>query len=363
MATVCSRVDLVRVWRPSAWRGPLILVVSLALLGACANPVQETRSPPTSPRSATASPSLTPFRPPPGTRAWLPLDNPYQLGSIAGDLYVLTRGWPDQPGGSLLRADASGTTLASHPVSFDPWDMTVGLDGVWVTPNGADANVVRFDPRSLAEVARVGGIPTQAMGPYLTAGLGRIWVANSDERSVGGGTTVSEVDPRTNRAVIVRVGLSPQSIVTGFGSVWTGNHDEGTVTRFDPVSHRTLATVPIKAAPHSLAAGAGGIFVGLPHDDKLLKIDPETNAVTWTLDVDLAPGPMVTPPDGRLWVAASPFVGNGDDRILVIDGRSQAIVRAIHLGGKPAAMTVIGNTVWVAIRGPDGLLALSIEDS
>ena len=54
-----------------------------------------------------------------------------------------------------------------------------------------------------------------------------MWVANAKDN------TVSQIDPKNGRVVgrAIPVGDDPIGIAFGAGTVWTANHQDGTVTR------------------------------------------------------------------------------------------------------------------------------------
>jgi DNA-binding beta-propeller fold protein YncE len=237
--------------------------------------------------------------------------------------------------------------------------MAVGAGAIWVTPNGLDANVLRLDSVSLRRVASIPGMPRNPMGPYLTASAGNVWVANSDERSKNGGRTVVEIDPATNKVVAeLEVGPSPQSIVAGFGAVWTGDHDAPSLSRLDPMTGRRVTIrLTTEQIPHSLAVGAGFVWIGAPHSRVLVRVDPATNRVTGSFTYDVHPGSMAVDSHGWLWIAPSPHVDDVNNSLLVVDPASGGIMRAIDTGARPMALVAHDDEIWVATRSPSGLMA------
>lgn len=286
----------------------------------------------------------------------LPRFQPWGLVAAGHRLWLLSR----TPGGAgaIARLNpGTGEVEASTELTFDPWDFAVGEGGVWVTPNGAAGNVVRLDPASLEVVAQIGGVPDKVMGSAIVTGFGSVWVANSDERSMGGPRTVSRIDPVTNRiAAIIRVGESPQSITTGFGSVWVGDHDSGAVSRIDPRTNRVIGTVPVAVPPHYLAAGADGLWVAPGHGDALvLRIDPTSNKVDPSTRLEVVPYATIVVDDRWVWFAASGFLDQ-DHSVLIMDAHNRRVVRTLRLGATPMAVATIDRWVWIATRQPAELI-------
>ena len=145
-------------------------------------------------------------------------------------------------------------------------------------------------PRSFGKVAA-----TIHLGGQLSvvrADASGVWVQRDRE--------VVRVDPRTNR-VTARLPMSPPGSelgAVGDGSLWLTQVAQGTVTRVDPATGRTVATirVPGAEAPRGIEVAVGPSAVWVTYDLGLgggiiARVDPATNTVAATVRIpDLASG-------------------------------------------------------------------------
>jgi class 3 adenylate cyclase/streptogramin lyase len=90
---------------------------------------------------------------------------------------------------------------------------------------------------------------------------------------------VDQIDSSGEIVHRIPVGNSPGSIAFGDGSVWVSNGADGTVTRIDPATRRTVTIDVTTVGP--LAIGRDGVWVASQTD--LLRIDPATNTVVQTI--------------------------------------------------------------------------------
>jgi YVTN family beta-propeller protein len=130
-------------------------------------------------------------------------------------------------------------------------------------------------------------IPVFALGQGGSGGGGVEVVPNS----------VAVIDPKANRVSDdVAVGARPAEIVSGFGSVWVLNRDDGTVSRIDPKTRRVVRTIPLNVEPTGLAAGAGAIWFASPGQNlvangnyytkiRLGRIDPAFSSIAETIEL------------------------------------------------------------------------------
>ena len=57
------------------------------------------------------------------------------------------------------------------------------------------------------------------------------------------------------------VGRNPRAIAVGEGFVWVANGDDGTVSKFDPVTNEVVDTIKTSNQPAGVTVGAGYVWV------------------------------------------------------------------------------------------------------
>ena len=171
---------------------------------------------------------------------------------------------------------------------------------------------------------------------------GGVWVANFDSG------TLSRIDPRTRRVVIVtNAGGTPTGLAVGDSAVWISNGFAGRVLRIDKQSGRVTATIPIDGHPGAIAVDQNAIWVANPIFDTVARVDPNTLQVT-TIRVGDGPSGIAVG-EGSVWVA------NGLERTLTqIDSVTGIVVRPrITLRCAPANVVFGAGSVWVTCTTAD----------
>ncbi|MDP9226127.1 MAG: protein kinase [Actinomycetota bacterium] len=134
--------------------------------------------------------------------------------------------------------------------SFD--DLAVGEGAIWVAGDAFARTVWRVDSRS----GSVTPIPVPFVPKGIAVGERAVWVTSLL------GDTVSRIDPTTGRSTAtIHVGRGSAGVAAGNGAVWVANSIDGTVSRLDPRTGAVVATVPMRTMPTRLAVGAGGVWV------------------------------------------------------------------------------------------------------
>jgi DNA-binding beta-propeller fold protein YncE len=221
---------------------------------------------------------------------------------------------------------------------------------VWVTPNGADGRLLRINPRTGRISARISAHPIY-FGSVLAFGGGFVWTGNDDERYQGG-STVSKVNPRTNRVVGKPLVLgSPQSIAFGHGALWVADH-AGWLVKIDPSTFKVVARQRLDFGPHGVVVTDDAVYVADAHGGRLLEADPETAAVRRI--VPLAPGPIYPAVGaGSIWSNSAAVWGDEaaqDDRVVRIDPKTLAIAETFHVGGNASAVAFGFGSLWAALQ-------------
>jgi hypothetical protein len=227
------------------------------------------------PASSTSTASM-----PPGSegaivaRIGLPV-SVFSVATGEGLVWALTR----QPAAAVWRIDPRSNRVVGEPTRLpvDPWSIAVGAGSVWVTPNGADGRLIRINPRTGRISARISAHPVY-FGSVLAVGAGFVWTGNDDERYQDG-STVSKLNPRTNRVVGKPLVLgSPQSIAFGRGAVWVADH-AGWLVRIDPRTLKVVARQRLDFGAHGVVVADGAVYVADAHGSRLLEADAKTAAI------------------------------------------------------------------------------------
>lgn len=243
----------------------------------------------------------------------------------------------DLKGNRVVRLDtASGRELPDIAVSDGPLTVLAGASSVWVASyNGAI--VSRFNAATGAKEADIatpsakpcglaldgdrlwvfdqsdgaGGF-TAATGTTLTpvrqsaragfagAGFGAVWIPDF----TGGTDKVIRVDTGTRATREFSVGHQPIMAIAGGDSVWVSNSVDSTVSRLDPLTGATRATIPVPGGQTGGLAFAGGLVWVASYGGSLVAaIEPATNAVTGTVEVEGRAENIAVDADGTLWVS------------------------------------------------------------
>lgn len=195
----------------------------------------------------------------------------YLVRDSRGNIYASAFDYP-----WVWRVDPrTAHVVARYRVRTRALDMAVSGGSLWVVDRLANA-VDRIDlaQRRIRDVIEVGADPI-----VLTAGYGAVWVGNSDDGSV------SVIRPGVaGTATIIGLG-KVLGIAAGEGAIWASSNIDGTVTRIDPDTRRTVAVIDARPRPlepsglFDVAVGAGSVWVVDRVSREVVRIDPRTNRV------------------------------------------------------------------------------------
>jgi DNA-binding beta-propeller fold protein YncE len=221
---------------------------------------------------------------------------------------------------------------------------------VWVTPNGADGRLIRIDPRTGRISARISARPVY-FGSVIAFGAGFVWTGNDDERYKRG-STVSKVNPKTNRVVGQALVLgSPQSIAFGHGALWVADH-AGWLVKIDPTTFTVVARQRLDFGPHGVVIANGAVYVADAHGSRLLEADPKTAEIRRSAALPVGPiYPAVGA--GSIWSSSAAVWEDEttqDDRVVRIDPKTLATLETFHLGGNVSAVAFGFKSLWAALQ-------------
>jgi len=184
--------------------------------------------------------------------------------------------------------------------------------------------------------------------------------------------TASPAPPNGPLLATIAVGLRPATPVVGLGAIWVPNTGDGTLSRIDPASNRTVATFRVGNAepfyqsvcrpygsihswmvttfhvrrcdlPSSVAIGNGLVWVAKNDTKEILALDPKDGRRVAAIPIGVTPFELKAN-DQALWVTSY------DDNVVVrIDIRSKTVVQTITQLGGPSGLALDGDTVWVAV--------------
>jgi streptogramin lyase len=123
----------------------------------------------------------------------------------------------------------------------------------------------------------IAAIPVGLSPGAVAVGAGSVWVANQ------AGTSVSRIDPGTNRAIEIEVGNAPTAIVVDHGSVWVVVPDSKAVVRIDPNTNKASPPIAIGARPVGITAGNGLLWV--TNCEGIAQMAPSTGTIIKTIRV------------------------------------------------------------------------------
>jgi streptogramin lyase len=246
--------------------------------------------------------------------------------------------------------------VASRPSSFGRVAASIRIGGqlnvvradaagVWVQ---RDREVVRVDPRTNRVTAR---LPMSPPGSDLGAvGDGSLWLTQVAQG------TVTRVDPATGRTVAtIRVpgAEAPRGIEVAVGpsAVWV-TYDlglgGGIIARVDPATNTVAATVRIPDLPGEPAIGDRAVLVRTATDSSVAyQIDPATVRVAAKVPVCRGSN-AVASGAGAFWITCD------EGTLLRVDPVTHRVAASVGLGGQAGSaggVAADGSVVWVANLG------------
>lgn len=180
----------------------------------------------------------------------------------------------------------------------------------------------------------------------LVAGLGR----GTATTARAAPNSVVAIDTRTNGVVgQAAVGARPGAVTFAAHSLWVANRDDGTVSRVDPRSLRTLRTLTVGGPPSGLAATDNAVWVvrsgRVAGFVAASRIDPSFDTIGRTVRLaNLVPRSRTSlaARGSSLWVA--PYAGE----LARLDPSSGHVVQHLDPNAAPAGIAVDRHAVWLS---------------
>ena len=279
---------------------------------------------------------------------------PQGAGAVAfGDGYIWVTNREEY---NVLRIDMDSGEAAGSPIAlnFEPREIAYGEGAVWVC-SADHTRLARIDPGKSEVRSEVDLRPLEIPDHVLlliTAGEGAVWITDQ--------THVIQIDPQTNQLVgqPLPAGEEIIAVALGHGSLWTGSHDDGIVSRVDPKTHRVVASFEVGFSVHGLAVSEKSGWVLDEHGFGIVRIDPQNNQLQERIPIDFLGANLVVGA-GSVWVAPAARdsgASTGNDAIARISEEEQQIVETIHVGDVPASeyysVYFSEGSVWVLVNTP-----------
>jgi YVTN family beta-propeller protein len=169
-----------------------------------------------------------------------------------------------------------------------------------------------------------------------------VWNATSSTLAALPANGIGVLHPDGTMTDGLPVGLVPEAIAYGAGSLWVANRVDSTVVRVEPKHHRIVQTIPVPSAPTGLTVTGQDVWVASFNAGRVSRINTDSNQVVRTIPVGTQPAAIVGDETG-VWVANS-----GDNTIQHIDPVTGKADPGIGVGTAPDGLALDGNTLWVA---------------
>jgi streptogramin lyase len=255
----------------------------------------------------------------------------------------------------VLRLDMETGEAVGSPIvlDFEPREITYGEGAVWVC-SADHTRLARIDPQT-SEVMEIDlsslAIPDHVL-LMIIAGEDAVWITDQ--------THVIQIDPRTNQIIgePLPAGEEIIAVALGHGTLWTGSHDDGIISRVDAKTHKVVATIDMGFSVHGLAVSDESAWVLDEHGFAIVRVDPQTNQLQERIPIDFI-GANLTAGAGSVWVAPAAR-DNGsstnNDGIARIGEKEKQILETIHVGDVPASeyysVYFSEGSVWVLVNTP-----------
>ena len=237
--------------------------------------------------------------------------------------------------GHVVQLDATSNKVGLTAEVNKPCSgLAAGFGSIWV-PSCGDGAVVRLDPKTGKEVARVAAAPANSEGG-ITVGAGSVWMVAKPGRLV-------RIDPATNAVVGgVDVPAGAENVAFGDGAVWVTSFAEGRLLRVDPKAMQVVATVAVGPKPRFLTVGAGAVWTLNQGDGTITRVDVASGRVVATIACGIpGPGGEISFGEGGVWATVY------DVPLTEVDPATNRVVRQWKGAGGDGVRVGLGS-VWLS---------------
>jgi DNA-binding SARP family transcriptional activator len=248
----------------------------------------------------------------------------------------------------VSRVDPKSRNAETIRVGRDIRDVVAGFGSVWAA-GGADGTVIRIDPglKKIEPLHLVEpGEEAPALVRWVATGAGAVWATR--------GTTLLQIDPKTNELVRKTIIPPPTGLAAGLGAAWVTT-DDRRLLRIAPgrtVSQKvTVKESTFGADVLAPIVGAGSIWV-IVHKrlGEIWRIDPATGPTNITRRAGRLPFDLALAERGdTLWALDTTGAMIHVNPSIDLTVAKIPIRTAPTIPGR-SALAVSGGRVWVAVQ-------------
>ncbi|MFX1677379.1 YncE family protein [Paraburkholderia sp. A2WS-5] len=265
----------------------------------------------------------------------------------------VAHGADDAVTGNLPLKHVEDVPLPGRASRFDYESYDPGTHLLFIAHLG-DSEVVVFDTRASRVVARVPGI-SSVHGVLVVPELYRVYA------SATGTNEIVAIDERTLK-ITARVpgGTYPDGMAYAPDAhrLFVSDETGETETVIDVQGNRRVATIPLdgEVGNSQFDPVSRHIFVNVQTRSQLVDIDPATNTIVSRIDLPGAKGNhgLLIVPESRLALIAC----EGNNRLLVLDMRTEKIIEAFDVGGDPDVLAFDSALRTVYVAGEAGVVSM-----
>lgn len=233
--------------------------------------------------------------------------------------------------GAAPQASPSPAVATDVAVSGAPSGLAFDFGSLWVGL-GDKGIVVRIDPATATITKQVTvGDPSKLLArarnthnapSAVVSAFGAIWAVGADGK-------LARIDPATNDATVIDIGVVGEALASGEGSLWIASYDDGALVRVDPTARAVTKTITGLGGLFGVAVTAGSVWAVNKTGHEVLRIDPTSGAVTARIPAERSPD-WVAVGAGSVWVTRET-----PRAVLRIDPSTNAVVA-----------TILGDPTW-----------------
>jgi YVTN family beta-propeller protein len=224
------------------------------------------------------------------------------------------------------------------------WALTTDGSSIWLLATAG--TILRIDPGTNT-IAATGTLdpPTDAY-QAIAGDRNGVWVTDWDANSV------TRVDPRTLKTVAsIDLGLKPKGLLVTDTAVWVAVTRGGSVMRLDPKTNKIAATIPVgptgPSGPNWLARGSGSIWTNVPNIGAVVRINENTNAIEATIPVPSTQCGGLAAGSTAIWITSC----DGAPQVTQIDPATNTVVATVDLGGNGYTFALVADRPWISPEG------------
>jgi YVTN family beta-propeller protein len=259
---------------------------------------------------------------------------------------------------SPLRESSAKVAAVPQELSFNPGAVAIlrgdDLAAAVTDPRGGRIWLIHPSGRPPTPIG-VGRLPSA-----LAVDAGRVWVADA------GSNDVRVIDPSTTRTLArVPVGAAPSAIAIGGGLAWVADRRSNDVTAIDLATLRRAGSpIPTRGqGPVAIAYGSGAtVWVANRGSSDVTAMRPSRSDAS-----SYVPAPPIYVSGGPISVAggvqADAWVGTADGAVVHLAKSAQPVGSRLALHSAAAALTVVGDEVWILARDDATLVRVRATDT